>query len=417
MSIRTVRSFIVSLSWLLVGCASSLPPVGAPPAELLAPTLVAWRSSPAIPGDASRITDLSLGGGVHCARTISGRALCVGSATASLTRVVDDIQRRVLSLSAGGQHACALLDDHTVRCIGNNTLAQLGAPPTSDALSWTQPAVTDVIAVVAGDQHTCALDAQRRVWCWGFNMHGSAGAPARSERCIGSSDECTCSSVPTLIEGVSDVESVHAAGASSCAVTGDRRVFCWGFNQAGQLGNHATKPRSSPVEAVDARGLRMLALGSSHACALMPSGRVSCWGSALQHRLARDAERWCTIPMLDGPPSPCDPFAGEIPGLDRVVSIATRDALTCALRDDHSVWCWGVRHGRELAPYAWRAMGVHRVDAFDGATELRVGGRIICARSDRFDWRCVGASFTGQRPSDEGSIAARPLRLTEEGSR
>ncbi len=385
----------------------------APPAALIAPTRVAWRSSPVVRGDASRVVDLALGGGVHCARTASARALCFGSYTRALANVVEDLPRSVVSLVAGDRHACALLDDRTVRCIGSNEVAQVGAAPSQGPRSWTQPAITDVLQLAAGGQHTCALDAQRRVWCWGFTMYGSAGAPSRGERCVGSSDECRCASAPTLIEGLSGVESVHAGGATSCAVTADRRVFCWGFNQTGQLGDHSTKPTSSPVEAVDARGLRMLAVGSMHACALMPSGRVTCWGAATQHRLARPSERWCTIPMLDGPPMPCDPFAAEVVGLDHVRAIASGDSTTCAVRDDRTVWCWGVRYGAELTPHGWRALGVHRVDAFDGATDVRVGGRSICARGERFDWRCVGGGFSTDRAGMDGSIAPRSLSLTE----
>ncbi|MFO0562093.1 MAG: hypothetical protein U0269_29030 [Polyangiales bacterium] len=408
-----MRTSLFALSLALVGCGASLPAAGAPPAALLAPTVVAWRSSAFVTSDSSRIADLALGGGVHCARSAAGRALCFGSYTPALANVVEDVPRPVIAVTAGGQHACALLDDRTVRCIGNNEIAQLGAAPSRGARSWTQPSITDVVAIAAGGQHTCALDAQRRVWCWGFGMYGAVGAPSQRERCIGSSDECFCSSTPTLIEGVSDVESVHAAGSTSCAVTRDRRVFCWGFNQTGQLGNHSTKPRATPVEALDARGLRMLALGSMHACALMSTGRVACWGSSLQHRLARATERWCTIPMLDGPPTPCDPFAAEIPGLDHVRAIASGDSTSCALRDDGTVWCWGVRYGHELAPHGWRAVGLHRVEAFDGASEVRVGGRVLCARGDGFDWRCVGGGFTSDRVTLDGSIAARPLTLAE----
>lgn len=400
-----------------VACAASLPSVsGAQPSPPFAwdgTTVAAWRSSAFVPGDSSHITELALGGNLHCARTASGRALCFGPLTTVPTTVLEDSARSVLALAAGSQHACVLLDDRTVRCIGENHVGQLGATPSGGARTWTQPAINDVQQLAAGMQHTCALDGQRRVWCWGFTMYGSAGSPAQGERCIGSSDECRCRSTPTLMEGLSDVESIHAAGATSCAVTRDRRVFCWGFNQAGQLGDHSTKPRSAPIEAVDARGLRMLALGSTHACALMPTGRVSCWGSALQQRLGRESERWCTIPMLDGPPMPCDPFAAEVLGLDHVRAIASGDASTCALREDRSVWCWGTRYGVELTPHGWRALGLHRLDAFDGATDLRVGARSICARGEHFGWRCVGAGFTPDPSQRNGSIDARSLTITE----
>lgn len=409
-----MRSSLFALS--LAACAPTVPWVRAAPPELNEPALARWTTHASDPADAQRIADLSLGGAVHCARTAAGRALCFGNATAATEPTRAALSRAVRAVSAGSAHACALLEDGTLRCIGGNRLGQLGVAPDARALGWVEPAIDQVAQVAAGSEHTCALTRDGSVFCWGFAMYGTVGTPVQPERCIASSDDCTCASRPTRIDGLPRAIRIHANGSSSCAITEDsagRRLFCWGYNQVGQLGDHSVKNSARPVEATDARGLRELALGSMHACALMDNGRVRCWGGSSSRQLARDTERWCTVPMLAGAPRPCDPFASEITGLDRVAHLWANDSTTCALREDHTVWCWGVRHGRELAPYGWRALDVHRITAFDGADTVRVGGSAICARGPTFDWTCVDGALDSRNAYRDGSLGPRALRLQE----
>lgn len=393
-----------------------MPSIRTAPPELEAPILVRWSTHEPTAQDALHLRDLALGGTLHCALSATGRALCFGAVTEHAERKSIPLAARVRQVSAGHQHACAVLEDDTVRCIGGNRLAQLGTTASFDPQGWTQPAIERVAQVAAGGEHTCALTRDGAVFCWGFAMYGSVGEPARRERCVGSSDECFCTATPTRVEGLPPAVSVFANGSSSCAITEEgeeRRLFCWGYNQVGQLGDRSVKNVARAVEAPDARGLRELALGSTHACALMSDGRVRCWGASSSRQLARDTDRWCTQPMLAGAPSECDPFAADVPALDRVAHVTANDSTTCALREDHTVWCWGVRHGRELDPYGWRALDPHRIAAFDGADTVRVGASSICARGPSFDWTCVDGALTSRSPYERGSVAPRALRLQE----
>jgi alpha-tubulin suppressor-like RCC1 family protein len=109
---------------------------------------------------------------------------------------------------------------------------------------------------------------------------------------------------------------------SSCALVGDGTAKCWGSNGYGQLGiGEWGVENVGPVPVVGLSGLKMLASGDFHACALGFDGVVSCWGGLLAD---------------DRPP-----FA--VPGLSDVDMIAAGGSHTCALRLDGTVWCWG--HG------------------------------------------------------------------------
>src|SRR5262245_6410704 len=87
--------------------------------------------------------------------------------------------------------------------------------------------------------------------------------------------------VITPTSSAADVFTDVAAGdAHSCAIrNGD--VWCWGSNDAGQLGNPAVADvAASPVEVV---GLPLpaehIAAGGDHTCAVLEDTQVYCWGA------------------------------------------------------------------------------------------------------------------------------------------
>jgi len=90
------------------------------------------------------------------------------------------------SISAGARHVCALLDDASVRCWGNNDFGQLGigSMATIGAAPGTMGDHLKPVAlgngrkarqVVAGENHSCALLDDGSIKCWGRNLEGELG--------------------------------------------------------------------------------------------------------------------------------------------------------------------------------------------------------------------------------------------------
>jgi alpha-tubulin suppressor-like RCC1 family protein len=73
---------------------------------------------------------------------------------------------------------------------------------------------------------------------------------------------------------------VSAGRAHTCAIGTDDRVYCWGANAQGQLGNGSTTASSSPAAAHGGRAFAMLAAGGNRTCAIQAgTGIAFCWGS------------------------------------------------------------------------------------------------------------------------------------------
>ena len=174
----------------------------------------------------------------------------------------------VSTATAGGYHTCALMPDATVRCWGRNTRGQLGDGTNNFFSSTPVPVsgMTNAAAVSGGTWHTCALLQNGTVQCWGENDHGQIG------------NTLSHSNVPVTVAGISNAVAISVGTHHSCAVLADGTTRCWGWNDSGQLGNGTTVNSSSPVQVSALSGPMQIAVGSFHSCVLMPDRSGRCWG-------------------------------------------------------------------------------------------------------------------------------------------
>ena len=125
--------------------------------------------------------------------------------------------------------------------------------------------------IVSGDEHVCALHANGKVACWGRGQNGQLG--------VGISGNGQFKTSPTDVPGLSGVVSLSARGDTTCSVSKDGSVRCWGNNDHCQLGNgDASKLLLNVPTQIAGLQAVGVAVGYDHSCAWKADGTAFCWG-------------------------------------------------------------------------------------------------------------------------------------------
>ena len=178
----------------------------------------------------------------------------------------------VAQIEIGNAHSCAISVLGIAWCWGQFTDGRLGTTASSDALTPTATASLGGTAseVAAGGAHTCALLTNGNVSCFGNNNMGQLGQALAT----------ASSSTPTLVALTTTATHVSAGGQFTCALMTSASVQCFGQNDGGQLGSGATSAaRETPgtVSGLSGSVVDVVA-GTNHACGVMSTGQVRCWG-------------------------------------------------------------------------------------------------------------------------------------------
>lgn len=334
----------------------------------------------------------------------------------------------IVSLTAGGEHNCALSGDGRAWCWGSNVVAQLGDGKTIDRASATEVAgLGTATAIGAYDLFSCAVVADpaggNHVACWGCAVDQRLGSvPADPDPPYGTA--------PVTVPGLSGVLGLSqgSTAAHACAITSPS-LYCWGSNRWNQLARGSPSDAEGPGPAsggsdthaaagawtetctVDVRGYlacsgdpyrngqrmptalltavsgvedaRAVGTGLEFGCVLLADGRVACWGGDDEGQLG------------GGTPSPGSAVR-SVQGLSNVANLAVGAKHACAATYEGKVLCWGRNHDGQLGNGA-RANATEPVEALiDDVVEIAAGNSHTCARRASGSVACWGANLHGQ---------------------
>lgn len=159
---------------------------------------------------------------------------------------------RFVQLSVGAAYACGVTTSATTVCWGLNDFGQLGVGSGDSQPAPAPVSGAHFSAVFAGGKndvldHTCALDASGAASCWGANHQGQLGAPSDAS-CFGA--PLPCAPQPVAVEGGLVFTTLALGNSHTCGMVADGRVYCWGLNTSGQLGDGTTTTSMAPVRAM-----------------------------------------------------------------------------------------------------------------------------------------------------------------------
>jgi hypothetical protein len=170
------------------------------------------------------------------------------------------------------------------------------------------------------DYTTCGRTTDGSSWCWGHNDAGQIGDGSTFNRTL-----------PTRVSGSVTFAQLITGPSRTCGLSAAGAAYCWG---SPLIGDSTQNARLVPTAVYGGLSFTHIAVGKAVICALTSSGAAYCWGGAGGTGDGTDnADRWAPVPVMGGLS-----FA----------EIATTGAFACARTSAGAGYCWGAGLNGEL---------------------------------------------------------------------
>lgn len=265
-------------------------------------------------------------GHLHCWGRNAPGLLGLGDGNTSRMEVEPQMvgSERWLDVAAGNAHFCAIRSDGALLCWGTNTDGRLGVPSPSRNVPTEVEAGGTWRMVAPGDTHTCGIRTDGTLHCWGTADDGKLGV-------AGATSGHAAQEV-----GGSDWVWVSAGVQHTCGIRGApgaRALHCWGLRNFGVLGDGMTggAPQETPLSIEDTRDWIAVAAGQFHSCAIAGNRDLYCWGVG-----SSNGATGLTPPDADTPTRVGGGYDWVAVGWSHTCAISVASGAFMTLR------CWGV---------------------------------------------------------------------------
>jgi alpha-tubulin suppressor-like RCC1 family protein len=303
------------------------------------------------------------------------------------------LDNTVTEVAAGDYTSFAVKPDGSLWAWGSNQYGARGDGSSGDNLAEpvqvplpfqvVTPTRRGKHAVAVGTGVYAAIDTEGRVWTWGVNWNGRLGDGTTNSRYT----PARVQKSGTPGDYLSNIVSITAGGGTLAAIDADGTIWTWGAGANGALGNGSTSDSAYPVQVIEQfsntplLGVTEVACGSSGFCiTLARYGTVFGWGSNALSQLGTSAGGFHSFAV------PID--VGPYSSID---AIAAGSAHAIAHSTDGNVYGWGYNGRGQLGtgstgvaqspPVAMQA----GADAMSDINDLAAGGNfsMMVRYSDR----------------------------------
>jgi alpha-tubulin suppressor-like RCC1 family protein len=289
------------------------------------------------------------------------------------------------SVSSGGAHTCAIRSTGKLYCWGNNSFGQLGDGTRSNFRTTMLPIssnLDDWSVISAGGNHTCAIRSTGKLYCWGNNSNGQLGDGTKTHR-----------SIPTPVSAeIADWIAVSTGGLKTCAIRRTGELYCWGQIFIEKEGAHILTDQTTPAPVpTPFSDWESVSVGSFHTCAIRRSGNLYCWGFNSMGQLGINTTMSPTIPV----PVPLQEKELEA---TEWVNISTGGAHTCAISQTRKISCWGFNLNGQLGNGTKKDSLVPIPLSIEssGWVTITAGGSFTCAIRNTGELSCWGENANGE---------------------
>ena len=240
----------------------------------------------------------------------------------------------ITNIAGESSHSLALASNGTVWAWGSNGYGELGNGTNTDSnipVQVSLPSGVTITNIAAGGYHSLALASNGRVWAWGYNGDGELGNGTNTD-----------SNVPLQVSLPSGVTITNIAGGGyhSLALASNGRVWAWGSNNYGELGNGTNTSSSTPVQVSLPSWVTITNIsgGVFYCLALASNGTVWAWGDNYYGQLGNgiNTDRSNT------------PVQVSLPSGVTITNIAAAGDHSLGLASNGTVWAWGYDGNGEL---------------------------------------------------------------------
>jgi|GEM_PF-508524 len=263
---------------------------------------------------------------------------------------------RFVAVDGGCDHTLFLMDDGSIRSVGDNGFGQLGMSGVTITRYELVKVlyINDAVSISAGRDASFAIRSDGSLWGWGNNQGGEIGTGASSF-------------YPFPIDtGFSNARQVQTGYDHVVALKNDGTVWAWGTNNNGQLGDGTFVSRFAPVQIASLSGITMISAGTEVSAALKNDGTVFYWGGN------------------SGIATPT-----QITGLSNVVAV-----LACLEHIAGNKVVYSIKNDGTVWEFADQVAGFSQAVSFAGNRVYPGNGHLIVRKSDA-SLLCVGNNWSG----------------------
>lgn len=218
---------------------------------------------------------------------------------------------------------------------GLNTYGQLGNGTTTASrqpIAVRNTQMTSANAIACGFSHSLAIDSNGKLWAWGLNDHGQLGDGTTTDR-----HEPT----PVINTRLTSAIAIACGYCHNVAIDSNGKLWAWGQNDHGQLGDGTKTERHEPTPVVTTSmtsAATSVACGYYHSLVIDINHKLWAWGD----------NGWGQIGVARLSPDNLTPVAVTNTKLSFAKVIACGSYHSLAVDNNNKLWAWGNNSDRQL---------------------------------------------------------------------